>query len=82
MFIFECLQLNVLVVIVCIIHLLIAYCIGTFPCNYGINHTDQCITKKVLHVYTMDTCSVLCCNNKSNSPISQFNSPCNAFTSF
>jgi len=24
---------------------------------------DQCITKNVLHVYTMDTCSILCCNN-------------------
>jgi len=24
---------------------------------------DQCIIKLVLHVYTMDTCSILCCNN-------------------
>jgi len=24
---------------------------------------DQCITKYVIHVYTMDTRSILCCNN-------------------
>ena len=28
-----------------------------------INYMDHCITKQVLHVYTMDTCSILCCNN-------------------
>jgi len=26
-------------------------------------NTDQCITKWVVHVYTMDTCSILCCKN-------------------
>ena len=39
------------------------YCIQILAWNYGINHMDQCITKLVLHVYTMDTCSLLCCNN-------------------
>jgi len=24
---------------------------------------DQCITKQVLHVYTMTMCFILCCNN-------------------
>jgi len=26
---------------------------------------DQCITKRGLHVYTMDTCSILCCIKKT-----------------
>ena len=34
-------------------------------------------------MYTMDTGSILCCNNMQFNPlILQFNSPCNDFTSF
>jgi len=36
---------------------------------------DQCITKQVLHVYTIDMCSILSCNNMTvYPPISQVNS--------
>ena len=38
------------------------YCIRTLTRYFRINYTDQCITKQVLHLYTMDTCSILCCN--------------------
>ena len=56
------------------------YCIRTLNRYSQINYMDQCITKQVLHVYIMDTCSILCCTN-TNSPISQFNSPRHEFTS-
>jgi len=39
------------------------YCIRILTWDYGINCIDQCITKLVLHVYTMDTRYMLCCNN-------------------
>jgi len=50
--------------------------------NYRITYIDQCITKYVLHVYslTQDIYSVVLAG-QSNSPISQFNSPCNESTS-
>jgi len=45
-----------------------------------INNMGQCNTKYVFHVYTMDTCFILCCKTwHSNPPISQFNSPCNEY---
>jgi len=31
--------------------------------NYERNYMDQCITKQVLHVYSMDTCFILCFKN-------------------
>ena len=52
----------------------ILYCMRTLTRYSRINY--QCISK---YVYTMDTCSILCCNNMT---ISQFNSPCNYITSF
>jgi len=30
---------------------------------YQINYMDECIAKKVIPVYAMDKCFVLCCNN-------------------
>jgi len=27
---------------------------------------DQCITNYMLYVYTMDTCSIRCCNNTTS----------------
>ena len=56
---------------------------GTLTGHARINYLDNCITKYVIHVYTMDTCSILHCKNmtKTNPPISQFNSLCNEFTS-
>jgi len=38
------------------------YCMRTFTRYSQINYMDQCITKYVLYVYTMETCSILCCN--------------------
>ena len=41
------------------------YCIRTFIRHCRINYKDQRIAKQVLHVYTMNTCSIheLCCND-------------------
>jgi len=39
------------------------YCMRTFDSILPNKLIDQCMTKKVLHVYTMDTCSILCCDN-------------------
>ena len=41
------------------------YCIRTFTRHCRINYKDQRIAKQVLHVYTMNTCSIheLCCND-------------------
>jgi len=39
--------------------------VSKHPCHSAINCMDQRIAKQVLHVYTMDTCSILCCNNMS-----------------
>jgi len=38
-------------------------CIRILTRNYGINYIDQCITKQMLYVYSMDTCSIRYCNN-------------------
>jgi len=58
----------------------VMYCMRTLT---RINYMDQSFTKQVLHVYTIDTCSILYCYNsgESNPPNSQFKSPCNKFTS-
>jgi len=40
---------------------------------------DQCITK---WLYTLDTCSILCCNNPQSNPLFyQSNGPCNEIMS-
>ena len=53
------------------------YCIQILAWNYG-SHGPMHY-KIGVNVYTMDTCSLLCCNNMTvlDPPISQFNSPCN-----
>ena len=56
------------------------YCMRTLTRYYRINYMDHCIAKQVLHVYTMDTGVILCCNYMTiNLPISKFSIPCNEF---